>query len=475
MYSTQNKCQNREKPVGIKEFSQMYNSFTNFNNMKEYIQKNWIEPKKQKVSTNTDSIVEKRLKNSHYTNTFEAVINTLQYIMFRHKKGIYVCFRNNKLKHYINFINNFKDWKNPYANYLELEDGVKEKIQHYFEEEKKQKEDIPNDAEILFQNKSKWYVMNNLIHGVFKIDSNTKETPFVEPDFGYYCFLELFQKLEKTYRVPDIDFFLITHDHVILHKDLQDPFPHITNKKLSHLENKYFAPILNNCTIKDFLDIPIPTQDDIARTLKIFAPPNCENPYRNNSYYHNWDTKISKAVFRGTATGYGWTPEDNKRIRLVYKNYSNVDAKLTGEDNIRFKLNSKGKVDYIPISKYDIDQSDEHKLILEEQSQYKYVIHIEGNVASFRLASLFAMKSVVIIVKSKYILWFEKLLRHKENCFIVNTIDEIYNAVKWLQKNDIKAKQIAENGYELYKNHFQLKNIKKNTINTLKLIHKYCV
>lgn len=479
MFPTQSACENRVKPSGLRDYSERYNNFCEFNDITEYIKHYWTQPKKtkQQRTTKSNPLVEDRVQHWRYKNTFNAVMNTLKYIMFRHRKGIYVSFRDGKLKHYTPFILSLNSWTkhNPYASYIELAEGAEGKIREYFEEEKKRREDLADDSVIQFQEKEKWYVIHCLICGVIRITSDYQKGVVCEPDFGFFAFLELFRRVQNTYRVPDCDFFLNTFDQVLLHKDLKSPFPHIFKGEIKHLRKKEFAPIVSNCTIRGFLDIPLPTQDDVARTTKMYAPPSCINTYVDDKYEHSWSKKISKAVFRGSATGCGWTPEDNKRIRLVFKEFKDVDAKLVSTDNIRLKLNPQGKIDYIPISSYGIYQSDDYFLTPIEQSQYKYIIHIEGNVAAFRISSLFAMKSVVIYVSTKYIMWIEPLLKHKENCYIVSSIDEIPEAVQWLKANDKEAKKIAENGYQLYKNYLQLNHIKRDTIDTLRLIHSHTV
>ena len=45
-----------------------------------------------------------------------------------------------------------------------------------------------------------------------------------------------------------------------------------------------------------------------------------------------------------------------------------------------------------------------------EQSNYKYILDIEGYVSAFRLSSELRMRSVVLIVESDYKLWYSHLL-----------------------------------------------------------------
>ena len=48
----------------------------------------------------------------------------------------------------------------------------------------------------------------------------------------------------------------------------------------------------------------------------------------------------------------------------------------------------------------------------EDQSNYKYLLNIEGNTSAYRFSSLFYTNSLIINIESKSKLWFEPLIKH---------------------------------------------------------------
>ena len=44
---------------------------------------------------------------------------------------------------------------------------------------------------------------------------------------------------------------------------------------------------------------------------------------------------------------------------------------------------------------------------LEEQSNHKYILNIDGHVKAFRLGNELRMGSVILLVDSPYTLWFQ--------------------------------------------------------------------
>ena len=93
------------------------------------------------------------------------------------------------------------------------------------------------------------------------------------------------------------------------------------------------------------------------------------------------------------------------------------------------------------------------RLTHEQQSYFKYILYIEGNVSAYRGGFLFANKSVILWVKShKFHLWFEPYLEEKVNCiFVERDLSDLYEKITWLKENDEQARQIAEEGYNLYR------------------------
>ena len=82
----------------------------------------------------------------------------------------------------------------------------------------------------------------------------------------------------------------------------------------------------------------------------------------------------------------------------------------------------------------------------EEQKKYKYVIYIEGNSAAYRLSYMLSNDYVVLIVKSKFKLWYEELLKEYEHYVpIKEDLSDLSEIIKWCKQNDSKCKEIMIN------------------------------
>ena len=82
---------------------------------------------------------------------------------------------------------------------------------------------------------------------------------------------------------------------------------------------------------------------------------------------------------------------------------------------------------------------------LEEQSKYKYIIHIEGHVESFRLSMELAMNCVILMVKSKWNIWYsEKLKPWIHFVPVKEDLSDLVEKILWCKNNDSKCSEIAK-------------------------------
>jgi hypothetical protein len=116
----------------LKEFQQKFDIYYNYDLLEKRIRDDYTQMKnnmnttrkkkkdeeKKKEYEFVDKLLDKKFKNKHYEGkiNIEDIINTLKYIFFRHKRGIYVSIRNNKLVNYIYFLNS--KFKNNLEKYL---------------------------------------------------------------------------------------------------------------------------------------------------------------------------------------------------------------------------------------------------------------------------------------------------------------------------------------------------------------------
>jgi hypothetical protein len=93
-------------------------------------------------------------------------------------------------------------------------------------------------------------------------------------------------------------------------------------------------------------------------------------------------------------------------------------------------------------------------LNLEQQSKYKYIIHVDGNVAAYRLLKMMLLGSLLLRVKSDYYMWMdkgdgkerEKLEEGKHYVGIKSDLSDLKEVVEWCKLHDKECAKIAKEG-----------------------------
>ena len=178
--------------------------------------------------------------------------------------------------------------------------------------------------------------------------------------------------------IPDGVYILNLTDAVILHNHNNEPFPSITgNKQLGYKYDKsYYIPILSLSGQKQYSDIPIPNYDDVQIVLNL-------KDLKAHEYITSWkDKKIHKAIFRGGPAGCGYTLTTNQRLNLLSIRSPLIDAKIVSKTPT---IDSKA-IKFDP--KYGIGMKNTNLkpgsfVSMKDQSNYKYIIHVDGNVNAY--------------------------------------------------------------------------------------------
>ena len=247
---------------------------------------------------------------------------------------------------------------------------------------------------------------------------------------------------------PDGIYLLNLTDSVILRNDNLPYWEQYSNEETNM---PTYLPILGYSGANNFCDIPIPNFDDIDVIM------NEDIPLPHSNY--EWSDKIDKAVFRGNPTGCGTSSDTNMRIKLAEMmttnaNYLDVGLIKTTNSMPRFdpvKGLSLINVKALPVQKMD----------MQEQSKYKYIVHVDGNVAAYRLLKTMLLGSVILKVEGKYKLWVEQLLQDGVNYISVKEdLSDLIEKIEWCKSHDDECKQIAENSVNLAK-----KILDKNYVN----------
>ena len=118
------------------------------------------------------------------------------------------------------------------------------------------------------------------------------------------------------------------------------------------------------------------------------------------------------AFFRGSATGYGVTPDSNPRLGLVERSYRwsrdarrrhKLDARLTGL-NRRPKFQPDGtlaELDPTCLPPACVQKVYRNRVTYETMQTYRYLLYVDGNSGADRLAAYLASGSVVLIVEPR--------------------------------------------------------------------------
>jgi hypothetical protein len=405
----------------------------------------------------------------------DACINTFRYIFYKFKKGIFVKIVDNKLKVFLPFSNvNFSnEWShkikidpkyknnsksilfNDFFSYISLKSG------YYFNPRK-----VNNNIE-------EWYSNNCLIRYDLSFVEHEKIKGYfpTEGDSNTGTIKNMLEELCSSRKIPDIEFFINRRDFPIITKDETEPYNNIwdsENKKLLSHNYSNYLPIFSMCSSDRYADIKIPTWEDWSRVQNkenIWFPKTCK--HYNIEFNKKWEEKIPTAVFRGSSTGCGVTIDTNPRLKISYLSHITspdkngikyINAGITKWNLRSRKIQGEKYLQTIDIDKLPFDLSDE--MTLEEQSEYKYIINIDGHVSAFRLSIELNMGSVILLVDSEWDLWYKNMLIPYEHYIpIKSDLSDILEKIKWCRKNDKICKKISLNARKFYKKYLQKNGI----------------
>ena len=252
--------------------------------------------------------------------------------------------------------------------------------------------------------------------------------------------------------LPDVEFFINKRDHPQLKRDLTEPYDFIfapgASPAIPRARFGSFAPIFSYYCGDAFADLPLPLSEDWASAtgdlypetlmLKLDrngspAPPKVNDLYALDNFKkfeRPWSKKRPTAFFRGNMTGGGVERATNQRMNLVTtmveweKNGQNdgpsgvplLDAKGTGwnvRDKIVGGMITHPKKDD---SRHQFKSGRFNFTPIYEQSEFKYIVYVDGHSAANRYAFLMRLGCVVLKVESLpsvagHDMWFYPVLR----------------------------------------------------------------
>ena len=392
----------------------------------------------QRFSLDADTQFPSQLLDPKWELTLESLSNTLHYILdFLHHQCYMLCINdNNVLLCKLDAKTTAPVFKEVLEKSVEETELIKNNTMHYRQHN--------NVKDMVTKNIDKLRIMQCIVKPF-------SETTKVENNE----YLDLIRGLN----LPNGVFILNLTDAVILRNDGKSPFTMVTGKTdLGEYNYNTHIPILSISGQRNYLDIPIPNYDDVMFVMKYPKKYDTTSGTHNKnkinpdpSYITNWDDKpFEKAVFRGGPTGCGYTEETNMRIKLAKMRSSLLDAKLTNKDGN--EVDSKA-VKFDP--KHGIGSMNTNIgmsgnfLTMADQSKYKYIIHVDGNVNAYRLLATMLTGSLILRVTSQYTSWVDHMMQHKVHFIPVKAdLSDLLDVIRWCRQNDDKCREIANNGME---------------------------
>jgi hypothetical protein len=419
--------------------------------------------------------------SSVWQQSYKAAYDTLYYLTHLSPFGIkfYVAvFEKGQLKHFVKFIQEPEETVAEYYKYLS---NILDKKVRF----------SPKDIYAL--KTTKFELMNCILQ--HKIESDEKQT--------YHSLLEDISSGNdifgfKNHIIPDGMYIYSLRDTLLVRKDGNHPFINFVGglKSLNKMCKNFVSgtngsktsgsdfefvcevpqkmiPIFNTTGGKDYYDIPIVEYESL------FYIKNKFERYKDDYEFINKDfnSKIPKAIFRGSATGCGYDDE-NQRLHLAKVAVENkelskfLDIGITAGKK-KFIYNSQGKIGILDLDAYlhslNIERAD--RMSKAQQSDYKYILIAEGNVAAHRIATDLLMNSVILLIDSMYTVWCSHLLKPYVHYIPIKAdLSDLASQLKYCEDHPEKMKAIAHEARVLGLKLLTPKSLEINIVDSLRMV-----
>lgn len=382
--------------------------------------------------------------NGYRNVDYKTAESTFDYIFSEFKKGIFASFYNGNVSAFIPFVN--VRYKNDWHRSIKFKtaDGTittdETEIRALLETAS-----IESGHRVgVIKPMDEWYANNSMI----RYDA--------AKDYGRnLCELrDMYETLAATRDVPDIQVFVNKRDFPLITRDGTAAYNHLYGSKL-HVKDGVpdkFLPVLSGSGNSRFADVIVPTYEDWARAVyqstgKTF--PNGRSTYPDIPY-KPLGKKISRAVFRGSSTGSGTDVFTNQRLRacqLSVERPDLVDAKITKWNTRPRKHESSDAFKILDI----VNEWTGKPLTPAQQSEYKYILNVQGHVAAYRLSYELSFGSVVLMVESEWKMWFQRLIHPYIHYVPVKAdMSDLFSVIEWCEANPDECQTIADNARSVY-------------------------
>lgn len=364
--------------------------------------------------------------------------NSLKYLFFKIKFGIYVQIKSNKLTMFVPFNN--QNFKNNWSHLIHLPPGVN------WSQYNKTKAQATGSKYINWEhNSTKWEIDNCVL------DTRSQRN-YKLINASYY--IDMFEQTLASTQVADVEFFISHRDFPVLKSNYTQPYDQLYSDSNIPLESKYlnkkFLPICSMSWTDGFQDLMLPTVDDweIA-SQKIFYG-MCRDQYKDfdSQLETSWDKKLDKVIFRGATTDCGF--DEKTSIRYLAHKLSQLGEIIELDAGITKLWFNDIKLPNQPIQ-YPSRINPVNPIPFVQMSKYKYILNIDGSVTAFRLSAELAFGSVILKVDSKYKIWYMDLLVPWVHYIpIKSDLSDLKEKIQWCKENQDKCQIIGTNARKFF-------------------------
>eukprot|EP00536_Pseudo-nitzschia_multiseries_P012558 jgi/Psemu1/68368/estExt_Genemark1.C_4850032 len=430
----------------------------------------------------------------HQATTPVSVLNTLKYLFFHMKCGIYVMIRDGKVRIFCPFSN--RDYTNTWSGRLKIEgDGT---LEEYYAKKRGfcRKENIEQDLSI-------WWANGNIICN--ELSSNTKDNKNTIQVWGDQFLSPLRDMLAEACRereIPDCEFFLNKRDYPQLKVNVErgvpvEPYGFVYDKDdrdpdqdvdlVDQHKFKTYAPIVSFYAAAEdrFSDIPWPSSEDWEGACGLVfpqtflykevdeegypvfkAPRDLFTEQNFQKFKRGWDEgRVATAFFRGTATGGGTTIHNNQRLMVAHLSHEWKDDEIKGGTepyldaaivgwNLRDKKEAEHPMTFLRPSDFKFTAGRHHFTPIYEQSKYKYLVYVDGHCAACRYGFMMRLGSVILKVSPRQVadrMWYFPLLQpYVDHVPVKPDLSDLEEKIQWCRDHDDECREIAANCLQLY-------------------------
>ncbi len=351
--------------------------------------------------------------------TNNSVSETFSYLFNHFKKGFYVQLRNRRVHAFAMFDN--PNYVNNWSAKLDLSAA-------------------PTGPNV--QAPENWYANNHLVR---------YEKPFNQSENGFYELKNMFEDLCVHYHVPDVELFINRRDFPLLTENNTEAYRAIHGLACPTNQPDRPALLLSMVSAPEFSDVPMPTPDDWSRASgqEFSRTKRAKKSAFADTFSKDWQRKKNVAVFRGSNTGPDFGAARVTLCELCATD-SRFDAKLVSISK-RAQIVSQ-KFQWPPAAlSARVSGLLGPFLSLEEQSRYRYIIHMAGHVQSYRLSAELATWSVILLVQSDTQLWFEsRLIPWTHYVPVAADLSDLFERMNWCQGHEQECAKIANNARRFY-------------------------